>query len=98
MPDPVKSEVSAVRTLIKAVSCYAGQVRDIGAMARAEARAAEAKVQQTAELRRRDLDRAIQALAQAQAALARCQENCGALQRAVAEARQQQQRARQDYE
>lgn len=99
--DLVRAEVHAVRNLRKGVSRYSEHVRDAAAQARREVAAADRKAQEAVARRRSELQRREQEFRAAQAALARCRENCGGLQQQVnvaaqrhAQAKEQLDRAR----
>lgn len=81
--DLVRAEVHAVRNLRKGVSRYSEHVRDAAAQARREVAAADRKAQEAVARRRSELQRREQEFRAAQAALARCRENCGGLQQQV---------------
>jgi hypothetical protein len=93
--DAVHARAEAVAKIEQAVRSYAEQERQVTTNAHLQMKQKVAQVQAEVELRRQTLERARGTTRQAEAALARCRENCGGLARAVANARRLQAQAEQ---
>lgn len=86
--DLVKNDVQATRELRKAVERYAEVIRGAASRAKREMAEAERRASEELAARQKRLARAEAELRATLAALAGCRENCGGLQRAVAQAEQ----------
>lgn len=88
----------AVRALKHGVERYAEHVRDALGQARRDMAAADRKANEAVEGRRTEMQRCERNFREAEAALRQCQENCGGVQRQVAEAAQRHAEAKQGYD
>ena len=86
MSSQVTRELQAVHGLKRGITHFAEQVQSAIDGARKEAANADKKAQEAVERRRSELNKRVADQKAAQDALSQCQENCGGLQRAVADA------------